>query len=185
MELTRHYVEALIFDGGHVDVADPFAGRDNPFQLTVDVARGSYGCYIYTDENDIVWLCQIASTEPKHRDFVSKNVHNEKLWEEIGFIGVDSGYAGFFDKRPHLTLVQQGKLIDWMEEDPDDIAFIHDFADANNPTPNDGFWSRSGEGDDMYSVYALKREGEIVALEIRFNEAVAFINAPFEVEADR
>lgn len=180
MELTRHYVEELIYDGGHVDVADLFTNEANPFQLTVDIACGSYGCYIYTDESDTVCVCQIASTELKHRDFLQKNIHNEELWEDVGFIGVNSGYAGFFDKKPRLSLVQKGNLLDWMEEDPDDIAFIYDFSDENDPAPNDGFWALSGEGDDMYSVYALKYEGEIVALEIRFIEAVDFVNGPME-----
>lgn len=174
MELTRHYVEDLVYDGGRVDVADLFANETNQFQMSVNIARGSYGCYIYTDDENTVWVCQIASTEPKHREFLLENIHNEELWEDVGFIGVDSGYAGFFDKKPKLTLVQRGKLLDWMAEDPDDLAFTHDFSDENDPTPNDGFWSASGEGEGMYSVYALSYEGEFVAVEIRFNETMDF-----------
>lgn len=175
MELTRHYIEELVFDGGSVDVADPGSSSKNLFSKTIEIIPGSYGCYIYTDEDDLVCICQIASTDPSYREFVQKNIHNEALWEEVGIVGVDSGYAGFFDEKPKLLPDQWAMLLKWMEEDPDDLAFIHDFSDEENPVPNSGFWSVSGAGDDFYRIYALKYYDKIVALEIRFAEALDFV----------
>lgn len=169
MELERIYVEELVFDGGSVDITDPGSTHENPFSLTVNVARGSYGCYVYMDEDGNVWVCQIASSEPTHRQFLLENIHNEELWENIGVVGVDSGYAGFFDKKPELTEEQWVEMAKEMTEE-EGVVFIDDFSDENDPTPNDGFWATAAEGDDLYSVYALKCDGEIVAVEIRFNE---------------
>ena len=78
------------------------------------------------------------------------------LAEEIGFVAVDAGLAGFFQNKP----------------DYDEDAW-YDFCDKVNRKNYlilpEGFCTETGYGDGYYPVYKYTNEnGEIVGLEIRY-----------------
>lgn len=149
---TKHF-------GPKVDITDPGYDKDVWCRMNgVNIKEGEYRCALWTkceyyrgpDEkrHRYTTVCRIA--------IYLGEVPDEKDLVQIGSIGVDAGLAGFFNNKP----------------DYDQDAW-NDFCNAISGKSwrifEDGFFSRSGEGDGMYNVYAEKdKNGEIVSLEIAF-----------------
>ena len=163
------HVGAFEIPDGKVDIADPSSDRGE--YSTLDVRPGIYCCKAYTEkgkENSPVWICMIvrANDFGKGRCGV-REIGNEKNWEKVASVKVFTGLAGFFVGKPDFTSAEWEKFCEDLNHGQKTM-FIHPFA--REKAPADGFFTYSGNGDGEYPVYAIKKNGKIVALEIRFNE---------------
>lgn len=163
--LTRKHVGQLDIANGFVDITDPCYDKDVWCRMNqVELMPGLYDCFIYAgaleDWGNRNWICQIAYSE----DVETARMISEDLWEEIGEIGVDAGLAGFFADKPDYSQKEWIVVCDWMFGDgphnPEGIPNVY--------LTRDGFWSESGCGDGDYEVFAIRYNGRITALEIRF-----------------
>lgn len=146
--------------GPEIDITDPCYDKDVWCRMNkVKIKEGEYHCAI--------WPAYDGYTDPRtgkeHRySMVARigiylgDVPARTDLVKIGFIGVDTGLAGFFNDKP----------------DYDDNAWkdVHNSISGKDYLiSEDGFFSRSGYGDGEYPVFAEKDEnGEIVSLEIAF-----------------
>lgn len=143
-----------------VDITDPCYDHDVWCRMNnVQISAGTYVCAIwksrhsYTYEGKrhyyrrvrILSIYKIGVSIP----------NDEDVWEEIGEIGVDAGLAGIFHSKPDYNDEQWADFCDQMSHCESRIC-------------DEGFVASSGDGDGCYPVYAYRKDGEIVALEIRF-----------------
>lgn len=155
--MNRKKIGTMNFHGS-VDITDPCYDKNVWCRMNdVKIKDGDYDCCI--------WIVQYRDEQPDGfidaYDVVSiiGIYHNGVVpyedMMEIGKIGVDAGLAGFFHNKP-----------DYNEEDWRKMCSICERGHAW--IIDNGFFSISGDGDGLYSVYADKKDGEITALEIRF-----------------
>lgn len=173
MLLERNLVGQITLNDGKVDITDPCYDKDTWCRMTVDVKPGTYNCYSYIGEDRAwgkrVWINQIVIADGEDATIAEEKIRNNKSWKKIGEIGVDAGLAGFFDNKPNFNDDEWQEFCDWMRDIDEGIvsekvydSFINLFDGRS------GFWTGSGVGDGLYSVYTIKNSGKIVALEIRF-----------------
>ena len=129
-----------------IDITDPCYNRDvwcriNNFPITA----GVYECY--THEKNTNWGKRVAR--------IGIRRGTAEYYEHKGTIGVDAGLAGFFNNKP-----------DYNDEQWDEFVY----REGNAWIVEDGFYSSSGYGDGVYSVYAGYKDGEIVDVCIDFFE---------------
>lgn len=140
---------------GKVDVTDPCYNRDVWCRLNdVKIMQGLYSCY-YTEKDCNDFGKRISELSIILEPYVSEVVGESY----IGYIGVDSGLAGFFENKP-----------DYNDDEWSD--FCKSLKDNENVFENDyGFFSSSGFGDGVYDVYAyVISGGTAVGLTIKFIE---------------
>lgn len=147
--------------GAKIDITDPGYNKDVWCRMDdVEIVPGEYTCVIWVQKEKL-------NLDGKKLDVL--NVGNvgiylggvvpaQKSMKEIGTIGVDSGLAGFFEKKP-----------DYSDKEWDDFCDMIEDRRVPAWTIENGFFSESGYGDGEYPVYAHKtQDGRITALEIRF-----------------
>lgn len=178
MKLTNHFVGTINVPDGKIDVTDPCYRKGTWCRQSYDITPGEYDCYAWTGEDDVfgkrVWATAILWYDDSTFDTY---LSDDSLWEEIGEIGVDAGLAGFFNNKPDFTDDEWNDFCHWMwdkdiphnemkeydlEYDGEIDAYVRSF------NGHDGFWTGSGCGDGCYPVYAIKRDGKIIALKIEF-----------------
>lgn len=141
---------------GSVDITDPCYSRDSFERMNdVKIKEGNYtGIVRYrTFENNYGGSpYSLPSTIGIYLDGI---VPVETDMEWIGNIGVDAGLAGFFHHKPDYNRAA------WTE-------FCSRISSGDAWMIENGFCSRSGDGDGAYGVFAYQQDGEICALEIRF-----------------
>lgn len=145
---------------GCVDITDPMYNHTVWCRLNhIAIKHGDYNCVIEEKDEGEFGRC-VSKIGIYH---VGGPSPDPTTIENIGFIGVDSGMAGFFhDKKDLVT-----------DEDFDDFdAAVERKVKGKRPNAwmlYDGFFSSSGFGDGEYDVYAYHdANGEINALEIEF-----------------
>ena len=156
---------------GSVDITDPCYDRDVWCRINdMKVRPGDYECsyfmtnfpWEYDGKNGDDWC--VTRARIAHVDVMteleSTGFSECDEAEEIGEIGVDAGLAGFFKNKPDFSDEEWHEFCRAMRamRAMDEQAYLTDL----------GFWTSSGYGDGGYPVYAVKRGGEIVALEIVF-----------------
>ena len=156
---------------GSVDITDPCYDRDVWCRMNaVKVRPGDYECsyfmanftWEYDGKKGDDWC--VTRARIAHVDVMteleSTGFSDCDEAEEIGEIGVDAGLAGFFGDKPDFSDEEWHEFCRAMRamRARDEQAYLTDL----------GFWTSSGYGDGGYPVYAVKRDGEIVALEIVF-----------------
>lgn len=145
------------FFNGLVDITDPCYDKDVWCRINTTVKSGIYDCVVWRQPEKY----EYAGIEHKYQIvgivgiYLDGIIPLQKDMREIGSIGVDAGLAGFFMNKPDYTDKQ------WQE-------FCDSIRQGDAWINNGGFFSSSGNGDGCYEVYAYKKNGEIVALEIRF-----------------
>ena len=151
---TRH------FDERPVTATDPCYDSDTWCVVRdINIKPGDYECVAWKGREyykdfdgkrrscQRVFVCGI---------YLDGNIPSENCGEKIGELGVDAGLAGFFQDKPDYNDDAWFELCDKVHN--------HDYLILD-----EGFFTSSGYGDGCYPVYAYKNdEGEIVALEIRF-----------------
>lgn len=137
---------------GVLDVTDPCYDKDVWCRMSVPVKKGLYSCITWESKDSINESVTRVRIIGIYKDGI---IPNEKQMKRIGEIGVDAGLAGFFMNKP-----------DYSQEEWSDFCKSIETGKAWNRKV--GFFSVSGDGDGGYPVYAYKKDGEIVALEIRF-----------------
>ena len=174
IQLTRNHVGTICLDKGTVEITDPCYTKNVWCRMEANVMPGTYNCYAYRGVDGVwgsrIWINQIVIADGDEAAYAEELANDTFAWEEIGEIGVDAGMAGFFRDKPNFSEKEWRELCDWLchcppsEHNPNGIkdAYVKSFATG------DGFWTESGCGDGAYCVYALKKDGVIVALEIRF-----------------
>lgn len=168
--LEAQHIGAFEIPDGKVDVADPSSDRgDYP---ALGVRPGIYYCKAYTEkrnESSPVWACMIVRADDfgKGRCGV-REIAKESNWEKVTSVKVYTGLAGFFTKKPDFTSAEWERFCEDIGYEKK--TFIHPFAPK---ALADGFFTCSGNGDGEYPVYAIKKQGKIVALEIRFYKGEA------------
>ena len=177
-ELIAEYIGQIDLPTGKVDVADPC--DSSPDETICGMAIGTYGCIIfrekYPNENTI-WKIQIVLNDAER--YVHERRGKYRAWRKVGSVGVDSGAAGFFDRK---KLEPKTKLWETNRPGAFDVfqpsvgkqvrlprVTVHP---AGLPVVLDGFWSYTAYGDGRYPVYACRKNGQIVALEIRYFQEV-------------
>lgn len=155
--MRRKKIGVMDFHGS-VDITDPCYDRNVWCRMNdVKIKEGVYTC--------VVWR-QTFKDEYEGKPYTDRRVGiigiyldgvipPQRSMKEIGSIGVDAGLAGFFHHKPDYDNENWSKFCDLISHGD---AWL----------TKDGFFSTSGYGDGGYGVYAQKRDGEIVALEIRF-----------------
>ncbi len=182
MKIIKRNKGILRVTDGKLDITDPCYDHDVWYRLNnIEVMPGKYRCsyYICTgwDDEDYEEYVNDMNrygyeVKPKSdaerldtgRCFIAElqlDGHNYDInsdrYEKIGEIGVDAGMAGFFLNKPDFNNDEWSKFCNSMSLS--DVAFFK---------PDFGFWTNSGYGDGCYDVFAVKDNGEIIALLIRF-----------------
>lgn len=143
MAKTKRF--GTLFLNGDVDITDPCYNKDVWCRTKVTVQPGAYQCRTWEEDGTVIVIGLYLYGVPAA----------EKM-EEIGFIGVDSGMAGFFVEKPDYT-------------DAEWAAFCDSVQNGTAWLRKQAFFCCSGDGDGVYPVFAKKDvEGRIIALEIRF-----------------
>lgn len=147
---TKHF-------GGIVDITDPCYSKDVWCRMTAEVKDGEYYCNIWSHtEKEIYDGEEFKDTRVGVIGiYLDGVIPPQRQMECIGEIGVDAGLAGFFINKPDYN-------------DDEWNAFCNSIRKGNAWIKDEGFFSSSGYGDGVYSVYAYKHNSEIIALEIRF-----------------
>ncbi len=162
--IEKKYVGDIEFAEGKVDITDPGYDADIWCRINaVNVKPGIYKAYAEFDDEER--RVRVAYVE--HIDY-SDSIEESDYTESIGCIGVDAGLAGFFaSPKKDYSDDEWSKLCDWM----------FDYSEEHNPEnvlegdayfKDGGFFTSSGYGDGGYEVFAIRKNDEIVALEIVF-----------------
>ena len=177
-ELIAEYIGQIHLPLGKVDVADPC--DFSPDETICGLAIGTYGCVIFREKypnEKTIWKIQIVLNGAE--SYVSERRGKYRAWRKVGSVGVDSGAAGFFDRK---KLEPKTKL--WETNCPGAFDIFQPsvgkqvrlprvtVCPAGLPVVLDGFWSYTAYGDGRYPVYACRKNGQIVALEIRYFQEV-------------
>lgn len=142
--------------GSHIDITDPCYDRDVWCRMNqVEIVPGEYECYveIFDNEQTEGWGNRVA--------VIGIRLAGTKanVLADVGFIGVDSGLAGFFDNKPDYSDDQWAALCNQLNDYPS----IHLY--------DDGFFASSGYGDGEYPVYTNAVRGtRATCVEICFIE---------------
>ena len=143
--------------GEKIDITDPCYHRNVWCRLNdVKIVPGEYECYIEILDNEATGGFGERVSCIGIRNTAYTVDPYTLVYEHLDSIGVDSGLAGFFNNKQDYTDSEWHdlcKCFDTMEQ-----AWIRD----------DGFFSRSGNGDGDYDVFAARKGGRIVALFIEF-----------------
>lgn len=143
--------------GGTVQVTDPCYDNDVWCRTTINVRDGKYTCRVWKDKDQYSELVGCIGI------YLNDIIPPQKSMEEIGVIGVDAGFAGFFMNKPNYSDEEWSAFCDEIED------FSKNAWLFNNKLNTTGFFSSSGYGDGCYPLYASKdKNGEIYAAEIRF-----------------
>lgn len=140
---------------GKVDITDPGYDHETWCRINdVEILPGAYECFIkvLNDQQTRGWGERVATIGIRHLGSKAGKL------KPLGSIGVDAGLAGFFENKKDFTFDE------WME-------FCEKLGNHEQMAwmMYDGFFSSSGYGDGMYTVFAAKNDvGQIVSLEIRF-----------------
>lgn len=115
---------------------------------------GTYYCYLkVSDEGK--WGKRVAAIRVVHQSIRRKAIDECLCRKYIGKIGVDAGFAGFYNNKPNYTDEQWSEFVDHCH----DKCYIRP----------EGFCSESGYGDGSYNVYGHTSDGQVYdALEIIF-----------------
>lgn len=137
-----------------IDITDPAYDKDVWCRMdNVEIIPGDYTC--------VTWVC----TEKNVRYVGNIGIYfggiipRQESMVQLGYIGVDSGLAGFFEDKPDYTDAEWDAFCERINSDRKNAAWIM----------GNGFFSESGYGDGAYPVYAHKnKDGKVTALEVRF-----------------
>lgn len=157
--MSYEFIASMNF-GSKIDITDPCFKRDAWCRLNdIQIESGTYKCYAEYNNNYGQKVAAIAIA--KNKSLISE------AKEEIGFICVESGIAGFFDEPIEfddnewfqfcylLNITHREKI----------VFSSRDYASFMCH----GFFSISGFGDGTYSVFAHKNaDGVPDALVILF-----------------
>lgn len=154
--LTGKEIAVMHFEG-EVVVSDPGYTKDAFCRINVTVEPGEYHCVAWEFDGG-AWGTRVGIISLMRED--DKNTIFEV--EELGVITVDTGLAGFFMGELDYSETEWNSFCDRFfgtDENPKDgNAWAYEY----------GFFSSTGYGDGMYSVYAYKKDGKIWGLEIVF-----------------
>lgn len=157
MKLTKKVIGTKEF-AGIIDITDPCYNKDVWCRMNATVKAGSYECSVWKQTEKY----EYEGKEHKYQIvgiigiYLDGIIPVQNQMEEIGYIGVDAGLAGFFMNKPDYTHEQ------WIE-------LCNSTYGGDAWIRPEGFFSVSGLGDGGYPVYAYKdKDGNITALEIRF-----------------
>ena len=157
MKLTKKVIGTKEF-AGIIDITDPCYNKDVWCRMNATVKAGSYECVVWKQTEKY----EYEGKEHKYQIigiigiYLGGIIPVQNQMEEIGYIGVDAGLAGFFMNKPDYTDEQ------WTE-------FCDSIRKGDAWIKPEGFFSSSGLGDGGYPVYAYKdKDDNITALEIRF-----------------
>ena len=171
MRETKDVVAGYIELGGLVHVTDPCYGSGLWCKSHIEnLMPGRYVCHLmYADymiscsrgewESPVAKARIILDDGSDAAENVQERIKSGTPWRRVDTVDVESGMAGFFDDSRRMWLSENDCL--YADED---YGICHSSI-ANGP---DGFWTRSGNGDGTYDVYAVRYKGKIAALEIRF-----------------
>lgn len=170
IQLNRHYIGLLDLPDGKVDVTDPCYDNDVWCRLNdIEVLPGTYDCYAYMGVDKTFgnrcWIARIAIADEPYAKTAENKIFAGGEWEAIGEIGVDAGMAGFFHHKPDFN-DEEWRDVCNAEYKGNAKAYLESFT--RDGESRQGFWTDSGVGDGGYPVYAIREEGKIIALEIRF-----------------
>lgn len=160
-----------------VDITDPCYPNDAKhveYRLAMPIKAGTYDCVTWkhvepSDINDdriMIIGIYLNGAEP-----------NPANMEVVGFIGVDTGSAGFFMNKPNYTDEEWERLVrSDFESIPDcyELPWPELMRKAHEAglhgsevrVTAEGFYSRIGWGDGEYNVLGYKEDGEYIAFEI-------------------
>lgn len=150
-----------------IDITDPYFNRDVWCRINdLKIKAGSYSGVIWMhkeefDNDNKIEKAELVGTIGIYLD---GKISLRGSMEQIGEIGTDSGYAGFFFKE------QSNGMITAPIFDDEWASFRMSHQEEYWWLKNTkGFFSKSGYGDGRYPVYVSKNTaGEITAVEIRF-----------------
>ena len=145
-----------------IDVTDPFYGRNVWCRINdLKIKAGNYSSVVwmhkeeFNNEGKIEKVKLVGSIGI----YLDGKIPSKESMEQIGEVGVDSSYVGFFFKQPSILFDDEWAKFCYSRHDEEYFWL----------KSNMGFFSLSGYGSGMYPVYVSKNTaGEITAVEIRF-----------------
>ena len=173
--LRRIPAGAIVFTKDTIDITDPCYNSKVWCRMNdVPIVPGTYDCYVYKtkdpkhEESMRVFAAQIVLKD----EDAGTAVKNGRRWRRIGSIGVDSGMAGFFQNKPDFDDDEWSRLCSLITAEEKewwntDSYGFHHYA-SETKCDSWGFFTSSGYGDGGYDVYAVKKDGRCIAIEIRF-----------------
>ena len=138
--------------GKVIDITDPCYNKGSGHKLRVKAKAGTYNCYVSLDDSGCV-----ASIQIEH-----ESCSDVGHYKAIGSIGVDSYLAGFFNNKPDYSDDAWNSLLDSIYPNGA-LEKSRDWAMGN-----DGFYSKTGFGNGVYTVYGRMEGDRCVGLEIIF-----------------
>ena len=151
--MQQQYIGNMVL-GSAVDVTDPCADQDAACRLRVPILPGAYEAWCQYSEPS-PWGSYVVALWLKKSDVAFCALPPDGAWTSCGKIGVDSGIAGFFDRKPDLHGAAWEEFVDRTP----DSGCVLDKLDGR-----DAFWCRTC-GDGVYRVYACGRRGVLLYLE--------------------
>lgn len=127
----------------------------------IPVVPGEYQCIAWVSDH-ARWGRRVARLGV----YLNGAIPNPREFEKIpGEVGVDSGLAGVYDRKPDFTREEWIEFCDSNDRSKE-LAWIHN---GEFDTNLNGFTTSSGFGDGGYTAYRkVNREGEATAIEILF-----------------
>lgn len=148
-----------------IDITDPCYEKDVWCRMTADIEPGQYNCFVWKRDGRILKSALLkAGVDPNATDL---------LQEEIGFIDVDAGLAGYFINKPDYGYNNETEEDEWHNVckwtwsfADERLAWVHD---ESTPMKCIGFFTESGYGDGEYFVYEITNsKNEFVGYAIEF-----------------
>lgn len=147
----------------NLTVTDPCYDDDVWCVKRLDITPGIYNCYVWRHDETI----KDFNGKPYTYTIIDRieislkdKSETDSKWILCGEIGVDSGFAGFFNDKPNHN---DDEWMDFCDRIKDGFAWFEP----------EGFFSRSGMGDGVYAVLCKKDEsGKIWAVRIDFYDYI-------------
>jgi len=172
MDFEQRHIGSIDIEDGMVDITDPCYDRDTWCRINdAPVKPGKYDCFSVVGDDG--WGPRPYRCRIQHESLGGGTVKN---FECFGAVAVDAGVCGFFSHKPNYKEDDQwGDVCGRLDahnkraDVQDDAYRAYLFHKEDAVMRCEAFFTESGMGDGYYEVYAAKKEGEIVALELRFD----------------
>lgn len=164
MKLKFNKIGSLDITSETIDITDPCYRRETWCRKTMPIVPGKYNCYVGTEKEkfgEVVRELTLLSAQEERRSPSLKT-------KIIGTICVDAGLAGFFEGKPDYDEESWENLSDYLLEPVNGTPRHYWLGNETSPLKCKCFLSFSGDGDGIYNVYSITKDGKLVGYKLVF-----------------